>query len=112
MVNGAEPTAMFAAVHETVPVLAPAGGAVQENPAGAVTETKVIPAGTSSLSVTAPLFGPLLMTVTSNCMSLPASAGGDEGPTDFVTVKSLCAYATGATTSITHTAAHQVFRIS
>src|SRR6185295_5448000 len=70
------PRATFDAEHETVPLVAPATGALQLYPAGVVTDTKLMPAGIASFIVTLPMSGPLFVTVTSNCTSLPGSGCG------------------------------------
>ena len=97
------PGAILALVQVTVPLVAPAPGLEQLNPAGWVLETKLHPPLMASFIVTEPVFGPLFVTVTLNVTSVPWLAV--VGPV-LETLKSLfCACADGAMASIAHTKA-------
>jgi hypothetical protein len=69
------PDAMVAFEHETVPV-APTAGAVQVQPAGALTLVKSTAAGSGSVTTTvAAGTGPVLVTANAYCRLLPAATG-------------------------------------
>src|SRR5262245_50292658 len=92
----------------TVPLVAPTAGAVQLNPAGALTDSKIQPLATASSIVTAPGSGPLFVTATLKATLVPCDAV--PGPV-LLTLKSLLwAYAAGAT-SIAHVTTRRIVRM-
>ena len=75
VIDGAPPTASEASEHETVP-FAPTAGVVHDQPAPALSDTKVVFAGSGSLTSTSVAFdGPPFATASEYVRSSPATTG-------------------------------------